>query len=146
MTSYCQYFPRITKIIESWILVILRIAIAESSVRIQSKRMSFASPLGGCMDVEFSDDDLCRLECDPDFSGGHSQAIVRAFRKCMQVIRAAADERDFYSLKSLHYKKLQGKRSQEKSMRLNDQWRLILEVQSSKSKTVVLIKGIEDYH
>jgi proteic killer suppression protein len=45
----------------------------------------------------------------------------------MQYIRAASDERDFYALKSLHYEKLHGKRSHQRSMRLNDQFRLILQ-------------------
>lgn len=47
------------------------------------------------MEVEFADKDLDRLETDPDDNAGFSQEIVRAFRKRMQVIRAAPDERVF---------------------------------------------------
>ena len=96
--------------------------------------------------VEFDCKTCARLETDADFNGGHSQAIVKAFRKRTQLIRSAADERDLYAMKSLHFEKLQGNRSHQRSLRLNDQWRLIVELRKSDQKTVVVIKGIEDYH
>jgi proteic killer suppression protein len=98
------------------------------------------------MDVEFSDDDLDRLETDPSFTGGRSAPIVRAFRKRMQFIRAAPDERDFYATRSLHFEKLKGNRSHQYSMRLNDQWRLIVEIKPSAPKNIVVVVAIEDYH
>jgi len=64
----------------------------------------------------------------------------------MQQIRAAEDERAFYALKSLHFEKLKGNREHQHSMRLNDQWRLILQLMGTgKAKTVHLV-AIEDYH
>ena len=57
------------------------------------------------MDVEFNDPDLERLETDADWTGGFAPAIVKAFRRRMQQIRAAVDERDLYALRSLHFKK-----------------------------------------
>ncbi|MEO7142535.1 MAG: type II toxin-antitoxin system RelE/ParE family toxin [Bryobacteraceae bacterium] len=98
------------------------------------------------MEVSFGDDDMDRLETDARFDGGHSSAVVKAYRKRMQQIRAAEDERAFYALKSLHFEKLKGERSHQHSMRLNDQWRIILEMRGSgKDKTIHLV-GIEDYH
>ena len=58
------------------------------------------------MEVRFKDPKLDRLETDPTFDAGFAQVIVTAYRKLMQVIRAAPDERVFYSLKSLHFEKL----------------------------------------
>jgi toxin HigB-1 len=98
------------------------------------------------MDVAFEDNYLDRLEIDRMFDGGYSPAVVKAYRKRMQVIRAAPDERDFYALKSLHYEKLKGDRSHQHSMRLNDQWRLILELRGEVPNKVVVIVSIEDYH
>jgi proteic killer suppression protein len=98
------------------------------------------------MEVRYCDAALDRLETDPSFDGGWSQAVVRAFRKRMQAIRAAEDERAFYAMKSLHFEKLKGNRSQQHSMRLNDQWRLILEFERTSDGKVVLVIGIEDYH
>ena len=48
------------------------------------------------MEVEFADADLAGLEVDPRFTAGLAPAIVRGFRKAMQAIRAAHDERDLY--------------------------------------------------
>jgi toxin HigB-1 len=98
------------------------------------------------MEVQFGSDDCDRLETDPDFNAGFSPAIVKAYRKRMQAIRAAVDERAFYALKSLHYEKLSGNRSHQHSMRLNRQWRLILELKKRDNATVVFVVGIEDYH
>lgn len=98
------------------------------------------------MDVEFANQDLDRLETDLDFNAGFSSAVVRVYRKRMQMIRAAVDERAFYAMRSLHFEKLKGDRSHQHSMRLNKQWRLILELNKRGRNTVVVIVDIEDYH
>lgn len=98
------------------------------------------------MDVSFAEDDLDRLEVDPAFTMGLSGALVKAYRKRVQMIRSAPDVRDFYALKSLHFEKLQGKRQHQHSMRLNQQYRLILELSDAVNSRHVTIKGVEDYH
>lgn len=98
------------------------------------------------MEVEFDDHDLDRLETDPQFTAGLSQEIVRAYRKRMQQIRAFRDERDFMSVKSLHFEKLKGNRAGQHSIRLNLQWRLALEIRGSHPCKVVGIIEIVDYH
>ena len=98
------------------------------------------------MDVRYEDSELERLETDPSYRGRWSQAIVKAFRKRIQAIRAATDERIFYRMKSFHYEKLAGARRHQHSMRLNDQFRLIVQYEGkSPNKTIVVI-SIEDYH
>jgi toxin HigB-1 len=49
-------------------------------------------------------------------------------------------------LKSWHYEKLEGSRSHQRSIRLNDQWRLIIEIIERKPSNIIEIIGIEDYH
>jgi proteic killer suppression protein len=98
------------------------------------------------MDVEHADEDLCRLESDPGFTGGFSAEIVRAYRKKLWFIRQAMDEREFYAMKSLHFEKLQGPRAHQRSIRLNKQWRLILEIVETGAEKIVRVIGIEDYH
>ncbi len=98
------------------------------------------------MDVEFANQELDRLETDLDFNAGFSSAVVRVYRKRMQMIRAAVDERAFYAMRSLHFEKLKGDRSHQHSIRLNKQWRLILELNKRGRNTVVVIVDIEDYH
>jgi toxin HigB-1 len=102
--------------------------------------------VGSFMDVEFADDKYDRLEVDPHYLGGFSAAVVSLYRRRMQAIRAAVDERAFYALKSLHFEKLQGDRSHQRSMRLNRKWRLILELIKREDGTVVVVVSIEDYH
>jgi proteic killer suppression protein len=98
------------------------------------------------MDVEFRDPELDRLETDASFSAGYSGTVVKAYRKRMQLIRAAPDERNFYALKSLHFEKLKGDRGNQCSMRLNDQWCLILELTGTAPDKIAVIVSIEDYH
>lgn len=98
------------------------------------------------MEVEFADDSLDQLETSPRFTGGFAAAVISAFRRRMQLIRSAPDERDFYALKALHFEKLKGKRGHQFSMRLNDQWRLILELKGKSPNKMVVIVSIEDYH
>ncbi|MGL4232634.1 MAG: type II toxin-antitoxin system RelE/ParE family toxin [Casimicrobium sp.] len=98
------------------------------------------------MEVRFDDEKLSRLETDPTFTNGFDQSIVKAFRKRMQAIRAAPDERDFYAMKSLHFEKLVGDREGQNSMRLNDQWRLILRLEKTETGKIVVVISITDYH
>ena len=62
------------------------------------------------MEVAFKDQSLDRLETDPAYSAGHGDLVVKAFRKRMQQIRAATDERTFYAMKALRFEKLKGAR------------------------------------
>jgi len=98
------------------------------------------------MEVRFGDACLDRLELDPKEDCGFAPEVVTAFRKRMQMIRAAPDEREFYALKSLRYEKSKGNRSHQRSMRLNDQWRLIIGLEGKGRDKVLIIVGIEDYH
>ena len=98
------------------------------------------------MDVAFKHESLDRLETDASFSAGFGDGIVKAYRKRMQQIRAATDERTFYAYRALHFEKLQGSREGQYSMRLNDQWRLIVELRGEAPKKTVYVVEIVDYH
>ena len=98
------------------------------------------------MEVIFRDKNLERLESGDGGDCGYAQGIVKAFRKRMQQIRTAPDERDFYTVKSLHYEKLKGEREHQHSMRLNLKDRLILEYQGLESGKIAIIVAIENYH
>ena len=98
------------------------------------------------MEVEFDDENLDRLETNARYMGGFSATLVSLFRRRLQTIRGAPDERDLYALKSLHFEKLRGQRNHQHSIRLNDQWRLILEFKGEAPKKTVVIIAVEDYH
>ena len=98
------------------------------------------------MEVEFADEDLDKLETDPQATGGFQSPVVRGYRKAMQYIRAAQDERDLYAAKGLRFEKLDGKRKGQRSLRCNDQYRLIIELVGDGQKKKVRVIEIVDYH
>jgi len=98
------------------------------------------------VNVRFSDKRLERLELDADYRAGLGLNVVKLFRLRMALVRAAKDERAFYALKSLHYEKLKGARSHQRSMRLDKQFRLVLEVEQIADGRQVVVISVEDYH
>lgn len=98
------------------------------------------------MNVRHADPALQRLERDTGFDSGFPTGVVSAFRRRMQAIRAAVDERDLRATKGNHFEKLKGKRSHQFSVRLNDQFRLILEFEKDRTGKIVVIVSVEDYH
>ncbi len=74
--------------------------------------------------------------------------VVDDFFEVMAIIDAAVDERDLYAQKGLRFEKLQGKRGKEgqRSLRLNDQWRLIVRLDEDEQGHFLTIIDIEDYH
>jgi proteic killer suppression protein len=64
----------------------------------------------------------------------------------MWLIRNAVDERDLREVKANHFEKLKGAREHQHSMRLNDQWRLIVEIEGKGPNKKLIVVGIEDYH
>lgn len=72
--------------------------------------------------------------------------VVKGFFKVMDRITAAIDERDLHAFKGMNYEALQGNRAHQNSLRINDQWRVIVERQQAEDGTLLLIVNIEDYH
>lgn len=81
-------------------------------------------------------------------SGRFPPGVVEAFFEVMAVIDAARDERDLYALKSLHFEQLKGKpgRQGHRSMRLNDQYRLIVVLEHDAEGTCVLVIGLKKHY
>jgi len=98
------------------------------------------------MQVEFDAADLERLYYDPQFTAGRAADVVKRYRKVVGLIRAATDERDLYQFRSLHFEKLKGKRQGQHSLRLNDQWRLIVEIRGEAPQKKIGVIEIADYH
>jgi proteic killer suppression protein len=94
------------------------------------------------VDIRYKDEALARLAVE-EGDGGYPPGIGKAFRKRVQTIEAAPDERVLRSWKSLHFEELADGRH---SIRLNKQWRMILEFEGRGSNKVVIVVGIEDYH
>lgn len=97
--------------------------------------------------IDFADDDLRRLYSDEGFRvRGLSDEIVKQFRKKVAFLFAATDERDLYQYRALRFEKLSGDRVGQHSIRLNDQWRLIVRLQRDDQGRLVVVVEIVDYH
>jgi len=98
------------------------------------------------MEVVFEDDRLALIETDQAAQTKLPVAVIQSARRKLNAIRAATDERTLRNWKSLHYEKLKGSRNDQRSIRLNDQWRLVFTLNDQCSPQRVTVIGIEDYH
>jgi len=98
------------------------------------------------VEVTFSDSTLDEFEVSLHPKGRFPQGIQRTYIKLLTFIRSAKDERDLHSNPGYRFKKLKGNRKHQCAFRLNDQYRLIVELQQTDTDTVVHIVDIEDYH
>jgi len=97
--------------------------------------------------IEYGDEELRRLAEEADFrpkQGGRD--LVVAYRKKIQVLDSAMDERDLRAMRSLNLEKLKGDRAGQYSVRLNDQFRLILTFHTEDDGRVVVVLELVDYH
>jgi proteic killer suppression protein len=96
--------------------------------------------------VEYGDEEMRRLAEDAAFvPKGWSRDVIKAYRKTIQRILAARDERDLYALRGLRLEQLRGDRTGQHSMRLNDQFRLIVTFKTSGERVTVIVEVV-DYH
>ncbi len=72
-------------------------------------------------------------------------AVIKGARNKLLQLEAAADERDLRELKGLKYKKLMGNREGQRSIRVNDQYRIVFTI-SDGSKPVITVLEIGDTH
>jgi proteic killer suppression protein len=100
------------------------------------------------VEVEFADDDLRRLYEEPEFRIPEvGPELTKAFRKRVQFIVSAADRRDLYQMRSNRFEKLKGDLQGEHSLRVTDQWRLIVRLeQLDRGGERVVILAMDDYH
>lgn len=98
------------------------------------------------MRVEFRDEVLRRLAQEHEYTPqGWDRDVIKSYRKKVQLISAATDERDLYAMRGLRMEKLKGDRLGQTSMRLNDQFRLILTFKTEGDRVAVLLEVV-DYH
>lgn len=99
------------------------------------------------MKIEYGDEELRRLAEEPDFRPKQwGRDLVVAYRKKIQVLDGALDERDLRAMRSLNLEKLKGDRAGQYSVRLNDQFRLILTFHTEDDGRVVVVLELVDYH
>jgi proteic killer suppression protein len=97
------------------------------------------------MEVEFADATLELIETVDAGATRLPIAVIKSARRKLTLLRAAVDDRSLRNWKSLHYEKLRGDRDGQRSIRLNDQYRLVFTL-SDKEPLIVTVLAIEDYH
>jgi proteic killer suppression protein len=98
------------------------------------------------MDIEFRDSRLSLIETERAMETRLPVAVITSCRQKLVVLRAAPDERTLRNWKSLHYEKLEGNRSGQRSIRLNKQWRLVFTLNSDLTPPKITVLSVEDYH
>jgi len=97
--------------------------------------------------VRFANPDLQKLYEDPTFVAPQfGRDVVRAYRKKVGFLLAAESELDLHNYRALRFEKLRGDRAGQHSIRLNDQWRLILRLETDDEGRVLVVIEIVDYH
>jgi proteic killer suppression protein len=94
------------------------------------------------MDVEFQDKSLALVETDQAAQTKLPFAVINSLRQKLVVIRASPDDRTLRNWKSLHYEKMTG---EERSIRLNDQYRLIFTISGEKETTKMTVLRVWDH-
>ena len=98
------------------------------------------------MRIVFADRALGLIETEEAGATRLPIAVIKSARRKLMVLRAATDDRSLRNWKSLHYEKLRGDRDGLRSIRLNDQYRMVFELNEKTNPQTVTIVSIEDYH
>lgn len=98
------------------------------------------------MRIEFADANLQRICTDEAHKLGLPFTVIQAARRRLVQMEAATDERDLRNLKSLNYKKLQGCQDGRRSVRINDQYRIVFCLLDDERPPVIQIVAIGDTH
>ena len=98
------------------------------------------------MKVEFANADLARICTDDAHRMGLPFAVIKGARRKLLQLEAATDERDIRNLKGLMYKKLQGQREGQHSIRINDQYRIVFTMTEGERSVGIMVIEIGDTH
>ena len=98
------------------------------------------------MEIEFADSSLALIETDHAGNTGLPVPVIKSARRKLIAMRAASDERALRNWKSLHYEKLKGDRDGQRSVRLNEKYRMVFVLDSDTEPQKATILSVEDYH
>lgn len=88
------------------------------------------------MEIEFRDKTVALVETDKAPETRLPLAVINSLRDKLVFLRAAADERSLRNWKSLHYEKMEG---EERSIRINKQFRLIFTIDTASRPNKITI-------
>lgn len=97
------------------------------------------------MEIEFVDPRLALVETNEAGRTGLPVAVIKAARRKLTLLRAATDDRALRNWKSLHYERLKGDRDGQRSIRVNDKYRIVFTLDNDVTPKKARIISIEDY-
>jgi proteic killer suppression protein len=100
----------------------------------------------GGMEVLFANETLGLVETEDAGKTRLPVAVIKSARRKLTILRAAPDDRSLRNWKSLHYERLKGNREGQRSIRLNDQYRMVLTIDEETNPPTATVIAIEDYH
>jgi len=98
------------------------------------------------MKIEFRDRRLALIQTERAAETRLPITVIKSCRDKLVVLAAAPDERTLRNWRSLRYEKLKGEREGQRSIRLNDQWRLVFELDNAQTPPTISVVAVEDYH
>lgn len=98
------------------------------------------------MKIVFLDERLALVRTDQAAKTKLPFSVIKSAREKLIVLEAAPDERVLRNWKSLRYEKLKGDRQDRRSIRLNDQWRIVFQLDNHTEPPTITVLAIEDYH
>ena len=98
------------------------------------------------LNITFADNQLSLVETDEAGSTKLQVPVIKSARRKLAIIRSLTDVSQLRTWKSLHYEKLKGNYEGKRSIRLNDQYRLIFELNKETVPHTIVVLEIKDYH
>jgi proteic killer suppression protein len=98
------------------------------------------------MRIVFGADELALIETDEAGATRLPVAVIKSARRKLTVLRATTDDRSLRNWRSLRYEKLKGNREGQRSIRINDQYRMVFRLEDGTDPPTITILSIEDYH
>src|SRR2546426_9794244 len=94
------------------------------------------------MELKFKAERWRRLALEPGYTAGFSPAVVTAYRKRIQVLRAAPREQALFALSAWLRMEKPTDTSAHHSMRVTDEWQLLLEFENGQKERVAIIAAM----
>jgi toxin HigB-1 len=98
------------------------------------------------MKIEFANERLLLLFTRDAHKLGLPIAVIKAAQLKLYEMEQAPDERSLRNWKGLRYKKLSGDREGQRSIRVNDQYRIVFEILNDEGPPLIRVLEIDDIH
>ena len=98
------------------------------------------------MEIEFANPELSHVESESAGLTRLPVSVIKSVRRKLNVMRAATDDRTLRNWKSLHYEKLSGDREGQRSIRINDRYRMTFVLDNEATPKKITVLAVEDYH